>query len=77
MPNKKAEAKPEEKKSKAKVIKVNPAGENDEVFYHSDNPYQTGAIYPKSGTYKVGDTIDDADLVPPSVVQGNIEPAVG
>ena len=75
---KKSEAKAEEpkKKSNAKVVKINP-GELDEVFFQSNEPYENFAVYVQHGKYNVGDTVDEADLVPPSVVQGNLEPAVG
>lgn len=58
MPKTEEKKKPE--KSKLKVIKINnDGGDTDEVFAESDSPYRTKTIYPKVGTYKVGDAVEE------------------
>jgi hypothetical protein len=56
MPEKTAE----KKQSKPKVTRINKVDEStDEVFVHSETPYVNKAIYVKSGTYKVGDAVEE------------------
>lgn len=56
----KTEEKKAPEKSKLKVIKINnEGGDTDEVFAESANPYRSKTIYPKAGTYKVGDVVEE------------------
>lgn len=56
----KTEEKKTPEKPKFKVTKVNNEGsDTDEVFAESESPYRTKTIYPKAGTYKVGDVVEE------------------
>lgn len=75
MPNKKKGiGQPAVEPSKAKVVKIN-KGEKDEVFFHSEDPYENFAVYSEPGTYKVGDSLKDDSV--PATTQGIIEPVAG